>query len=103
LTGAHVGLPCTSCHTGSTFTGLSSSCSACHGEPAFHAGLFEGVACSQCHNTSSWTPASFNQSHSGDCDGPCINHQGATCQDCHTTNLFSFTCLKCHDSNDPKD
>jgi hypothetical protein len=103
LTGAHAGLACTRCHTGGIFTTLPTACSACHSEPAFHAGLFGGMGCDQCHNTSSWTPASFNLSHPSGCDGPCINHRNASCRDCHTSNLNSATCTKCHDSNNPGD
>jgi hypothetical protein len=36
-------------------------------------------------------------------EGGCINHEGATCRDCHTVNLSTSTCLKCHDSNNPGD
>lgn len=103
LTGAHVGLPCTSCHVNNVFSGLSTACASCHADPAFHAGLFAGMSCSDCHNTSAWTPASFNLSHPGGCDGPCINHEDASCRDCHTANLNTATCLACHDSNDPGD
>jgi hypothetical protein len=101
LTGAHAGLSCNSCHTGSGFGGLSTACSSCHGDPAFHAGLFSGTPCSNCHNTSAWTPASYTGSHPGGCDGNCINHENASCRDCHTTNLMTATCTKCHDSNNP--
>jgi hypothetical protein len=103
LTGAHVGLACTQCHGGDVFNGLSTACASCHAEPTFHAGFFSDTACSQCHSTSSWRPASFNRSHSADCDGQCINHEGATCRDCHSPTLSTHTCTKCHDSNNPKD
>ena len=97
LTGAHLSLNCTQCHGGGGFQGLSTVCAACHSEPAIHAGVF-GTDCAQCHNTSNWN-ASF--SHPGGCDGNCINHKNATCQDCHTVNYSSATCTKCHDSNNP--
>ena len=97
LTGAHLGLNCTQCHGSGNFQGLSTVCAACHAEPAIHAGVF-GTDCAQCHNTSNWN-ASF--SHPGGCGGNCINHEHATCQDCHTVNYSSATCTKCHDSNNP--
>ncbi|MBI4730832.1 MAG: hypothetical protein HY781_01645 [Chloroflexi bacterium] len=103
LTGAHAGLACSQCHGGGVFSGLSTACAACHADPPFHAGLFTGTSCSQCHSTSSWTPASYNLSHPGGCDGNCINHEGASCRDCHTSNLNTATCTKCHDSNNPGD
>jgi len=103
LTGGHAGLACTSCHKSGIFTGLSSACASCHADPAFHAGLFTGTACDQCHTTVAWTPATYNGAHPGGCDGNCIDHRGASCNDCHTVNLMTATCLKCHDSNTPGD
>ena len=101
LTGKHTQVACTSCHANGVFTGLSTACAACHADPAFHSGLF-GTNCAQCHNTSNWS-SSYNGPHPGGCDGNCINHQGASCRDCHTVNLSTATCTKCHDSNTPGD
>jgi hypothetical protein len=102
LTGAHFKLTCAQCHASGVFTGLSTACSSCHPDPSFHTGLFKGEACDQCHTTSAWTPATFNGTHPGGCgERNCINHEGATCLDCHTVNLSAATCLKCHDSNTP--
>jgi hypothetical protein len=102
LTGAHAGLSCSKCHTSGVFSGLANACSSCHAEPSFHAGLFAGMTCDQCHTTASWGPAAFNLSHPSGCgEHGCINHEGATCRDCHTVNLSTATCLKCHDSNNP--
>ena len=104
LTGAHTSLACSQCHTNAVFTNLSTDCASCHPDPAFHAGLFAGMSCDQCHNTTSWRPATFNLSHPNSCgEDSCINHEGATCRDCHTANLSTGTCLKCHDSNNPGD
>jgi hypothetical protein len=104
LTGAHTGLVCSKCHQNGVFTNLSTVCGSCHSDPSFHAGLFVGVSCDQCHNTAAWSPATFNLSHPGGCgDSGCIDHQGATCRDCHTVNLSTATCLKCHTSNNPGD
>jgi hypothetical protein len=93
LTGAHAGLPCTSCHANAVFKGTPATCSACHAEPAYHAGLF-GLNCASCHNTSAWVPAKFNGAHTFP-----INHGGAgsTCRNCHPTTLQQYTCFKCHD------
>jgi hypothetical protein len=101
LTGGHAGLACTQCHRNNVFLGLSTACSACHADPAFHAGLFASTPCSQCHNINAWTPATYNGPHPGGCDGNCIHHGGASCRDCHTVNLMTATCTKCHDSNNP--
>ena len=99
LTGAHDGLACNRCHANNVYLGTPAFCAACHAEPALHAGIF-GTDCAQCHNTSNWY-ATFN--HPGGCEGNCATHRGATCADCHPVNFSSHTCLKCHDSNNPKD
>jgi hypothetical protein len=93
LTGAHVSLGCSQCHSGAEYSGLSTACSACHTEPSVHAGMF-GTDCGQCHSTSNWD-ASF--SHPGGCDGNCADHRGATCADCHPVNYSTATCAKCHE------
>ena len=105
LTGAHTGLPCEKCHAKGVFTGLSKTCVGCHADPPYHAGLFPGLACDQCHTTNAWHPATFNLAHpAGGCgDRGCIDHERATCLDCHPVNLSTSTCLKCHDSNTPGD
>jgi hypothetical protein len=100
LTAGHAGLPCIRCHTTpGVYVGLSTACAYCHADPPFHAGLF-GANCAQCHNTSNWR-AAYNGPHPRSCDGQCISHEGAGCRDCHTRNLATATCLKCHDSNNP--
>jgi hypothetical protein len=102
LTGAHIGLVCTQCHASQVFTGLDTACASCHPDPSFHAGLFAGMACDQCHNATAWSPASFNLAHPNSCgEVTCIDHERATCRDCHPNDLATATCLKCHDSNNP--
>jgi hypothetical protein len=99
LTGAHTNLACSQCHANNTFAGTPSFCAACHAEPAYHAGLF-GTDCAQCHTTSTWN-ASYSGPHPNTCDGPCLTHRRASCRDCHTVNLSTATCTKCHDNNNP--
>jgi hypothetical protein len=103
LTGAHVNVACEKCHINGVFKGTASTCSGCHGDPAFHAGLFVGQACSQCHNTNTWTPAKYNGPHPGIADdgGSGVNHGGQGCRACHTVNLSSATCTQCHKNNKP--
>jgi hypothetical protein len=104
LNGAHIGLTCSQCHANQVFTGLDAACASCHLDPSFHVGLFAGIACDQCHNTSAWSPAAFNLAHPNSCgEVTCIDHERATCRDCHPSELASATCLKCHDSNNPGD
>jgi len=101
LTGAHAGLSCDRCHTGSVLSSPPTACEGCHAEPSYHAGVF-GTNCGQCHNTSNWS-ASWSGPHPGGCDGNCINHENATCRDCHPSTLAAATCTSCHDSDNPGD
>ena len=103
LTGRHAGLTCEQCHTSGQFTGLSTTCSSCHGDPVFHAGMF-GLDCAACHTTENWF-ARYNGRHPGIADegGSGVNHGGASCRECHTQTLHTATCLACHDSNNPDD
>ena len=100
LTGAHARINCEQCHQNGQFKGLGTSCVSCHADPIYHAGMF-GVDCAQCHSTQNWF-TTYNGPHPsfGD-EGGGINHEGATCRDCHPNDLKTFTCLKCHDSNNP--
>jgi hypothetical protein len=101
LTGRHANLACEQCHTTGQFAGLSTSCASCHGDPAFHAGMF-GFDCASCHTTENWF-AQYNGRHPGIADegGSGINHGGASCRECHTQTLHTATCTACHDSNNP--
>jgi hypothetical protein len=103
LTGRHVDVPCEKCHVNSQFVGLATSCSSCHKDPAFHAGMF-GLNCASCHTTDNWS-AVYRGPHPGIADegGSGVNHGGASCRDCHTQTLSSATCLACHNSNNPDD
>lgn len=103
LTGAHAGVACERCHSSGQFTGLSTACANCHGDPVFHAGMF-GLDCAACHSVNNWS-ARYNGPHPGIADegGSGVNHGGASCRDCHTETLHSATCLSCHDSNNPDD
>jgi len=99
LTGKHAGVLCLRCHSTGQFTGLSTTCASCHGDPAFHAGLF-GFDCAACHSVNNWS-ARYNGPHPriSDEGGGGANHGGASCRDCHTKTLHTATCGKCHDGN----
>jgi len=90
LTGAHTNLGCQQCHSGGSYGGLSTACSACHTEPAGH----YGSNCANCHSTSNWN-ASY--SHSGfPLNG---GHSGLNCTQCHSGGGFgglSTACSACH-------
>jgi nitrate/TMAO reductase-like tetraheme cytochrome c subunit len=100
LTNGHANLACQRCHS-KGFSNTPSFCAGCHADPGFHRGMFVNN-CAECHNTSNWS-ASYNGSHPSIDEDSGINHEGASCRDCHTENLATATCTKCHDSNNPGD
>ena len=95
LTGAHVGLDCSRCHTGGTFSPLPTDCYSCHatdyqGAPD-HVALSFPHTCQQCHTTTAWLPSTFRHSF------PLSGSHDRACTDCHTTGSTStFNCLNCH-------
>ena len=100
LTGKHTQLNCSLCHQPGQYKGTPTDCGSCHGEPTFHVGAF-GTNCAQCHTTSGWTPAPFIGTHPTRSGENLLKHHGATCKTCHTSTVNDFTCLACHDSNNP--
>jgi hypothetical protein len=100
LDGAHQNVKCADCHLNDQFSGLSTACSSCHADPVFHAGAF-GAQCESCHSTSAWSPAKYNGPHPmvADEGGSGVNHGGASCKTCHPADVYSYTCLSCHNSN----
>ncbi|MCP4416501.1 MAG: hypothetical protein GY805_07760, partial [Chloroflexi bacterium] len=87
LAAGHDGLECSSCHTGSTYKGTSSTCVNCHAKDAPHEGQF-GTDCAACHTVTIWTAVSFDHSLAGNQD----------CVACHTSpaDHFEGACSACH-------
>jgi hypothetical protein len=99
LTGAHVNVPCASCHVNNNYTTVPTDCYSCHKTDynnttnPNHAAAGFPTTCQTCHTTTAWTGATFNHTWFP------RNHGGATtCGDCHTnpSNYMIFTCLSCH-------
>jgi len=89
LTGAHVDLACERCHSNGQFQGLNTACVACHENPGFHRGAF-GTNCAECHNTFNWFDAQYFGPHPTFGEHGGINHEGATCRDCHPSTVFAY-------------
>ena len=103
LTGAHVNVPCNSCHINGQFAGTPTDCYSCH-KAAYqsttdpnHVTANFPTNCSLCHTTSSWLGAVFNHTWFPIYSG---THQGVwtTCGDCHInqSNYALFSCITCH-------
>jgi hypothetical protein len=102
LTGAHVNVPCASCHINGQFAGTPTDCYSCHKtdyqgttDPNHVAAGFP-TTCQTCHTTTSWLGATFNHTWFP------IPHNGIQlCSDCHTnpSNYAVFSCTNCHTHN----
>ncbi len=100
LTGAHVSVPCNSCHIGGVFAGTPTDCYSCHKADYTgttnpnHAAAGFPTTCATCHTTTSWSGATFNHTWFP------ANHGNANgvCATCHTNpNDYSvFQCTNCH-------
>ncbi len=99
LDGAHVNVPCKSCHVGGQYAGTPTECVACHPEPDVHKGQF-GTACAECHTTTAWKPA-YLPEHTFPLD-----HGSRTilaCDVCHDQGTFeTYTCYNCHEHTPDK-
>ena len=94
LAGKHVNVACQNCHSGNTYKGTPTACSACHDDPAYHLGLL-GTECQDCHGVDGWSPARLNLAHTFPIDH---GEAGATpCRTCHPNSLSAYTCYGCHE------
>ena len=100
LTGAHLTVPCASCHVNSNYTTLPTDCYSCHQtdyqgttNPNHTAASFP-TTCQTCHNTTSWAGATFNHTWFPMTHG---NAQ-SVCATCHTNpnDYTVFQCTGCH-------
>jgi hypothetical protein len=114
LTGAHLQVPCESCHhndQGGAFAPLSQDCISCHREQYLattspdHAGAGFPTDCSQCHASLTWTGGvAFD--HATVANGYALvgAHALLRCSSCHLSPGFTarFTpadqndCISCH-------
>jgi len=112
LTGAHVTVLCTNCHTDGQYTGLASDCFSCHEseynsttDPDHQTSGFSNQ-CENCHNTAAWDQATWDH----DAQYFPIDtgkHQQAwdTCEDCHVIpgDYKAFECILCHEHSNEAD
>ena len=106
LTGAHITVACTQCHTNNNYTTLPTTCYGCHqadyngtNSPA-HAAAGFPTDCTLCHNTASWTSATFNHNNTA---FPLTGaHITVACGQCHTNNNYTSlptNCYGCHQAD----
>ncbi|MFQ5653751.1 MAG: hypothetical protein ACE5GW_03350, partial [Planctomycetota bacterium] len=99
LAGGHAGHPCTRCHQGDDFSGLSAECYSCHqgdySAAPNHASAGFSHACQTCHTIYSWETNIVNHDFFPLVGG----HSGLSCIDCHIPGTFSglsTACFSCH-------
>lgn len=96
LSGEHVDLPCSGCHSESKSWGaVGRECVDCHAEEDPHRGLL-GSDCEECHGEQGWSVVRWWHSTTG---WPLRGaHRLAECQDCHATHFAGTpdTCESCH-------
>jgi hypothetical protein len=106
LTGAHVTVPCASCHVNNNYTTLPTACYGCHQadynkttSPP-HAVVGFSTSCTTCHNTTSWTTATFNHNNTS---FPLTGaHVTVPCASCHVNNNYTTlptACYGCHQAD----
>ena len=103
LLGAHLIVPCESCHVGAIFKGTPRECVSCHSQGARITATFKGqdhvlssARCEGCHTEAAWAPASHfdHQEVQGSC-ATC--HNGVTATGMRPNHIASTTdCGACH-------
>ena len=103
LTGAHVTVPCATCHVNNNYTTVPTDCYSCHvadynatNNPK-HAQAGFPTGCSLCHSTTDWTSATFDHSKTA---FPLTGaHLTTPCASCHVANNYLTVpadCYSCH-------
>ena len=129
LSGAHLGVDCTSCHTGGRFRGTPRTCAGCHngsvapGKTGKHAKTSD--RCESCHVATLWRQVRYDHSQSiGTCSGchngthargKSVKHvvTAAACETCHRSTFTFFGarmdhtgitsgCATCHNGTTAK-
>jgi len=107
LTGAHVTVPCASCHVGNNYTTVPTDCYSCHKadytgvQNPNHISSGFPTTCATCHTTTTWAGATFNHTWFPIYSGTHAK-VWTTCADCHldASNYNSFSCTNCHTHNE---
>ena len=107
LTGAHVSVPCASCHVANNYTTVPTDCYSCHKtdytgvQNPNHITSGFPTTCATCHTTTTWAGATFNHTWFPIYSGTHAN-VWTTCADCHldASNYNSFSCTNCHTHNE---
>jgi len=117
LTGAHLAIPCSSCHQPAdnsrmVFHFEDTQCETCHEQDNPHGNEFADqsgkTVCGDCHETTSWT-SDISFDHSTTQFPLTGRHALISCNSCHNSEFaladnslkLPVTCESCHQSDDP--
>ena len=102
LAGAHITVPCASCHGDGVFKGKPTTCVSCHlsdynkTNPSHNAAGYS-TNCASCHSVAAWQSATFNHNTT---QFPLTGvHTTTPCSSCHADNVFKgkpTACASCH-------
>ncbi|TSA28483.1 MAG: hypothetical protein D4R68_03915, partial [Ignavibacteriales bacterium] len=101
LTGSHVTVSCSLCHTTGYSGGTPTTCISCHqtkyNSALNHLAQGYPTDCTKCHTTVAWNAVTFN--HSTTVFPLTGSHVTVSCSLCHTTGYSGgtpTTCISCH-------
>lgn len=101
LLGAHLTLPCASCHEAAqSHRNAAATCEACHRPDDPHEGRL-GTDCGRCHGATSWAEVRFD--HEQTRFALRDRHRSVPCAACHFDNRWQDTpvaCVSCHAPDD---
>jgi len=105
LTGGHIEIDCTQCHTTGNYSDASPDCVTCHQndydntQNPNHLSAGYSTDCVSCHTTNpGWAPANINH----DFFPLTLGHDLQDCTQCHTTGNYSDAspdCVTCHQND----
>lgn len=101
LEGAHLRVPCASCHAEEdAHRDAPADCRSCHGDDDVHQGAMK-ADCGDCHSTSAWKNGKFDHSKT---DFALVGRHGkVACALCHPSEIYEKTptdCASCHMAQD---
>lgn len=104
LTGAHLAVACSACHSDGVYKGKPTTCVSCHQSEYTktttppHAAAGFATTCATCHSSTSWLTATFN--HTTGTTFPLTGiHSTTPCASCHGDGVYkgkSTLCVSCH-------
>jgi hypothetical protein len=104
LTGAHLAIVCSACHTNGQYSSTPTDCYGCHANSYNNVKDPNHVAeefpfdCMICHSTTTWSPSTFDH---GQTQFPLTGaHIETNCSACHISGQYSgisTECFSCHE------